>query len=286
MNKTIYLSSGKFADLCGTTKETLRHYHNKGLLNPVKQEENGYFYYSVNQCLTFELIQLLTQTGNSLEEVKKYIDNCSVDNFLILMEKSYNNLVERKNEIEKMMRMIKNSTNSILENKNSSKEISIKKYEEEHYWFFDIEPILYEDFNSFLPAVYNFKKFNKENNFSPEHFCTYFISAPNFLTKNYLINAMAIKTLLLKNIKNLEKYIHTKSKGYYVDVFHKGKPETIKNSLDKLNDFLALHNLKIYSRIYLTEVIYNQVTQNEDDYVMKISVQIEEDENLKIFLND
>ena len=32
--KITYFSSGEFARLCGTTKETLRHYHNIGLLVP------------------------------------------------------------------------------------------------------------------------------------------------------------------------------------------------------------------------------------------------------------
>ena len=38
------LKSGEFANLCRTTKETLRHYAKVGLLVPVFQAENGYNY--------------------------------------------------------------------------------------------------------------------------------------------------------------------------------------------------------------------------------------------------
>ena len=37
--KITYFSSGEFARLCGTTKETLRHYHNIGLLVPARTTE-------------------------------------------------------------------------------------------------------------------------------------------------------------------------------------------------------------------------------------------------------
>ncbi len=34
-----WLTSGAFAELCGTTRETLRHYKDIGLLNPAHQGE-------------------------------------------------------------------------------------------------------------------------------------------------------------------------------------------------------------------------------------------------------
>lgn len=40
------LKAGEFAHLCSTTKETLRHYKDIGLLQPVAKAENGYQLYS------------------------------------------------------------------------------------------------------------------------------------------------------------------------------------------------------------------------------------------------
>ena len=42
-----WLTSGAFAALCGTTKETLRHYKDISLLSPAHQGDNGYFYYDI-----------------------------------------------------------------------------------------------------------------------------------------------------------------------------------------------------------------------------------------------
>ena len=51
--KKQWMTSGAFAALCGTTKETLRHYKDVGLLLPARQGENGYFYYEVEQIYDY-----------------------------------------------------------------------------------------------------------------------------------------------------------------------------------------------------------------------------------------
>ena len=54
-----WLTSGAFAGFCGTTKETLRHYKDIGLLSPAHRGENGYFYYDVEQFYDFYAISIL-----------------------------------------------------------------------------------------------------------------------------------------------------------------------------------------------------------------------------------
>ena len=66
-----WLTSGAFAALCGTTKETLRHYKDIGLLSPAHQGDNGYFYYDVEQFYNFYAISIFRQTGTPLEEDRK-----------------------------------------------------------------------------------------------------------------------------------------------------------------------------------------------------------------------
>lgn len=66
------LKTGEFAYLCGTTKETLRHYKDIGLLCPVAYAENGYALYSPLQLSDFLLISSLQHAGCSLMEIKGY----------------------------------------------------------------------------------------------------------------------------------------------------------------------------------------------------------------------
>lgn len=69
--KKQWMTSGAFAALCGTTKETLRHYKDVGLLLPARQGENGYLYYDVEQFYDYYAISIFRQTGTSLEEIRR-----------------------------------------------------------------------------------------------------------------------------------------------------------------------------------------------------------------------
>ena len=65
------MTSGAFAALCGTTKETLRHYKDIGPLSPARQGDNGYFYYDAEQFYDFFAISIFRRTGTPLEEVRR-----------------------------------------------------------------------------------------------------------------------------------------------------------------------------------------------------------------------
>lgn len=69
--KTGRLTSGDFAALCDTTKETLRHYKDLGLLAPAHRGENGYFYYDAEQFYDYYAISIFRQTGTPLEEIRR-----------------------------------------------------------------------------------------------------------------------------------------------------------------------------------------------------------------------
>lgn len=66
------LKTGEFAYLCDTTKETLRHYKDIGLLCPVAYADNGYAFYSPLQLSDFLLISSLHHAGCSLMDIKGY----------------------------------------------------------------------------------------------------------------------------------------------------------------------------------------------------------------------
>lgn len=86
MKKKDYLTTGEFARLCNTTKETLFHYDRKSLLKPKYVSENGYRYYGVEQYFDFDMISMLKDTGSSLKEVKDNIHNTGGGDFLSLFE--------------------------------------------------------------------------------------------------------------------------------------------------------------------------------------------------------
>ena len=67
----LLFTSGQFAKLCSTTKETLFHYDSLGLLKPARVRENGYRYYTASQFFDFDLIAVLRSAGCSLSEIRE-----------------------------------------------------------------------------------------------------------------------------------------------------------------------------------------------------------------------
>ena len=70
-----YFTISQFARFARTTRNTLIHYENKGLINPVSRGENNYRSYSVSQIANLNLIRTLQELGMTLEEIKKVKDS-------------------------------------------------------------------------------------------------------------------------------------------------------------------------------------------------------------------
>ncbi len=69
------LSATEFAKLCNTTRDTLRHYYESGLLIPHIDKSNGYSYYAPTQASTFFYIKAFSNAGCSLQEINEIIHN-------------------------------------------------------------------------------------------------------------------------------------------------------------------------------------------------------------------
>jgi DNA-binding transcriptional MerR regulator len=81
------LTAGVFAQLARTTKRTVTWYDEKGLLNPIHIEPNGYRYYKPSQIIDFQVILLLRKLGFSIEEVKAYLTKNHTLNKLFASQK-------------------------------------------------------------------------------------------------------------------------------------------------------------------------------------------------------
>ena len=97
-----WLTSGAFAALCGTTKETLRHYKDIGLLSPAHQGDNGYFYYDVEQFYDFYAISIFRQTGTALEEVHRCLQGQDAAQTLELLREQRDRLEAERQKLEHM----------------------------------------------------------------------------------------------------------------------------------------------------------------------------------------
>ena len=97
-----WLTSGAFAALCGTTKETLRHYKDVGLLPPKYQGDNGYFYYDVEQFYDFYAISIFRQTGTPLEGIRSCLQRQDTSETMELLREQKSRLAVEQKKLEHM----------------------------------------------------------------------------------------------------------------------------------------------------------------------------------------
>lgn len=105
--KQTYFSSGEFARLCGTTKETLRHYNNIGLLKPAKVTENGYQFYSAFQFYDFYFISTFKGTGMHLKELEEKLTETDERAFCHTLRHQLKKIQAEKRELIKKEKLLK-----------------------------------------------------------------------------------------------------------------------------------------------------------------------------------
>ncbi|RIX52175.1 MerR family transcriptional regulator [Paenibacillus nanensis] len=89
---------GTFAQICGVTVKTLRHYDKLGLLKPARvDEESGYRYYSAEQLLTIRRIEGFKEQGLTLEMMRPLLTGPVT---LTLAERT---LLRKRKELERQI---------------------------------------------------------------------------------------------------------------------------------------------------------------------------------------
>lgn len=90
--KNTLFTIGQFAALHEINKKTLMWYDEIGLLKPIYIKENGYRYYSYQQSAELETILMLRELDVSLSEIKRFMENRTIDNFEGLLQEKISEL--------------------------------------------------------------------------------------------------------------------------------------------------------------------------------------------------
>lgn len=94
------LGIGEMAEICCVSPKTLRLYHERGLLDPVRVDpESGYRYYTYDQCATVDMILSLQDLGIRLSEIRDIVDGENMDEIIEEMERSSAEIEEHINHL-------------------------------------------------------------------------------------------------------------------------------------------------------------------------------------------
>ena len=106
--KNTLFTIGQFAALHEINKKTLMWYDEIGLLKPACIKENGYRYYSCQQSTDLEIILMLRELNVSLEEIRQFMENRTIDTMESLMTKKIQELGQTISHLKSVQKMLYN----------------------------------------------------------------------------------------------------------------------------------------------------------------------------------
>lgn len=103
------ITAGEFAQMCQTTRDTLRYYEKQGILVPYKNEENGYHYYSYSQLSSYYFIKTFRSLDCSAADIRTYLLGGEEIRFDEFVDQQYDSLLQMKLQLDQKLSMITNT---------------------------------------------------------------------------------------------------------------------------------------------------------------------------------
>lgn len=268
------IKTAEFAKMCNTSKRTLQYYDEVGVFHPAFVDENGYRYYSEDQCDLFITIRTLAEIGTPLPCIKDYVSNKNLSDLKAM-------LLAQKEKIDMEMKKIAKAK-AIIETKLSmlDKGLEIEANNQFHRVCIEHHPEEYmllsrrletnqhkELFDTLLGHI----RFCVDNNLNIGNPYGAMVSTDDI--KNGIFHRYSY--CIIKVAQNSDVHdIHVKEEGNYAVVYLKGDYDNTEEAYNLLIDFFDENNLKMGEYVYREAVIDEMAEEKMENFITKISIGI------------
>lgn len=267
-----YFTTGEFAKLCGTTKETLFHYDRVGILKPKKLLENQYRVYSSDQFFEFDLIRVLKQAGSSLREIEWYLNHYDEEHFIRILKEKREQIKRQRSELQKMENMLAHTIATTERALGETYGVPrLEWQEEETLLVVRLEP---GEGDSVYGTTARLR----------EHFkrCENYRLVDKFplgsvILKEEVLAGGEEESYFFSRMPRKSRGPHQmiKPAGTYATVIHKGNYDTFSEGYQGLLRFIREEGLAVTGNAYVYEMISYLAAGTQDSFVMQMSVQVE-----------
>lgn len=120
--------TGEMAKLHNVSKETLRYYHQIGLLVPDFVDDKGYRHYSIRQFAHLDSILFLRELGLSIQEIQDFFKHRTLDTMLELLKEKNISIEDELQRLLKRQKAITTKIQLLEDYKRSNQEVCTLKY--------------------------------------------------------------------------------------------------------------------------------------------------------------
>lgn len=267
-------TAGEFAKLCNTTKETLRHYANIGLLRPVLVGTNGYQYYRAAQVMEFNVICTLKMAGSSLGEIKSYQKNPGNLAFMDMLKDKRTHLQLEQKKLERMERLLTQSIHGIelaLTYQDRLYEPSVSVCPEE---YLITKPVTEEQTDSekaMIDILSEHLDYCRTEGFLDEFQLGVIIPQASFLQEHPCENAYYSR--VMKKVDSPR--LRIKPAGTYATMLYDDATDEYEAAYNILKEYISRNGYKICGDAYEQELSIYLGQSEKDLYAIQLSVQIQ-----------
>ncbi|WP_431089546.1 MerR family transcriptional regulator [Paenibacillus sp. 8b26] len=264
-----YFTTSELAKTCGVTKHTLFHYDEIGLLKPEFTNSKGYRYYSIQQCYTLDIINVLKKAGSSLQEIKGFIQNQNTPLLIELLKQKLHDLEVERIRIKRLQGLLKGAIEMTEQANGELRDgPSIEECEEE---YFIATPLEQGDGDKEFAH-----KLSEHRDYCENHFVDYEFPIWTILCKDRFESGDYYTDYIANKLKApiLEERMITKPQGLYAVMNHRGSYETMSETYSIIRKYIESNGKAVCGNAYAVELLSYFAEKNPDDYVIRISVEV------------
>lgn len=258
---SLYLTTGEFAKLCGTTKHTLFHYCDIGLFEPAYTDENGYRFYHVLQYDTFLTITQLRTLGMSLAEIKCYLAERSPQRMASLYQQQEQLIDRQIVQLKQIKERIHTQKETIMQVLRCTEPYFLES--QKACGLLCSQPVSPEDDYGMTAAIGSLVR-----------------SANGQTSANTLGMICNLSQALHQDLCPCRFYIPAATKkcrrikpaGTYLTTYHRGTYETLVHSYHGLVSYAQQHQMVLDDWIYAETIIGDWAVQTPQEYIIKVSI--------------
>ena len=260
------LTSGRFAKLCGVSKQTLLFYEKLGLFMPSYKDLNGRRYYDPDQIDTFHVI-LALKNIMPLGEVKEYILSRNKDSFLKLYRQSIKNLSSQIALMEQQRMMMIQKMSIVNEANHIDRSLIYTQYcHEEHLKLYMQSSGRSKDSDLYASVI----------QYRIDHNINLGRAIGGILPVNWIYDCKDDPGYIGYYCEYAEgsngKDYFTKPAGNYLVFYHCGDYRTTYLSYPKIAQYAEQNSLKLGKYVFEESIIDETVELDPADYITKISI--------------
>ena len=117
------LTIGEVAKLLDISTYNLRYYQKEGLVSPSGESESGYRLFNIDDVIHIKCIMLLRESGISIKEIQKLLDNYNKDNYIETLNSSLDRIMS---EIERLSALKVDVESTLRVAQNAADQFSIR----------------------------------------------------------------------------------------------------------------------------------------------------------------